>query len=43
MNKNTDFDKDFKPFGTIAFVVILLALTALAWFSIYFLQLDRHA
>jgi hypothetical protein len=33
---------DFKPVGTIAFVVLLLAFTALVWFSIYNLQLERH-
>ena len=33
---------DFKPVGTIAFVILLLAFTALVWFSIYNLQLERH-
>ena len=33
---------DFKPTGTIAFIVLLLAFTALVWFSIYNIQLERH-
>ena len=33
---------DFKPTGTIAFIILLLAFTALVWFGIYSIQLDRH-
>jgi hypothetical protein len=35
-------ETEFKPTGTIAFVILLLVLTALVWFSIYNLQLERH-
>jgi len=38
--KNTD-DEHFKPYGTIAFMVVLLVLTALVWFSVYNIQIDR--
>ena len=33
---------DFKPTGTIAFIILLLAFTALVWFGIYNIQLERH-
>ncbi len=38
--KNTN-DEHFKPTGTIAFMVVLLILTALVWFSVYYIQIDR--
>ena len=38
--KNTN-DEHFKPYGTIAFMVLLLILTALVWFSVYYIQIDR--
>jgi uncharacterized iron-regulated membrane protein len=34
-------DEHFKPYGTIAFMVLLLILTALVWFSVYYIQIDR--
>lgn len=34
-------NEEFKPYGTIAFMVVLLFLTALVWFSVYFIQIDR--
>jgi len=39
-NKNTN-GEHFKPYGTIAFMVVLLILTALVWFSVYYIQIDR--
>ncbi|WP_426667882.1 cytochrome c oxidase subunit 2A [Mucilaginibacter sp. McL0603] len=41
MNEEIE-ETEFKPTGTIAFVILLLAFTALVWVSIYNLQLDRH-
>jgi hypothetical protein len=35
-------DKEFKPTGTIVFMILLLALTAAVWFSVYNLQTERH-
>jgi hypothetical protein len=35
-------EKHFVPVGTIVFITLLLALTALIWFSLYNLQLERH-
>jgi hypothetical protein len=34
--------ENFVPVGTIVFITLLLALTALIWFSLYNLQLERH-
>ena len=34
--------KDFKPYGAIAFFLLLLALGAIIWFSIYNIQIERH-
>jgi len=39
-NKNTN-DGHFKPYGTIAFMVLLMILTALVWFSVYYVQIER--
>lgn len=35
-------ETEFKPYGTIAFIVILIILAILVWFSVYNLQLERH-
>ena len=35
-------EKEFKPIGTMVFIVLLLFLTALVWFSVYNLQIERH-
>jgi len=35
-------EKEFKPKGTIVFMLLLLALTAAVWFSVYNLQIERH-
>jgi len=35
-------EEHFVPIGTIVFITLLLALTALIWFSLYNLQLERH-
>ncbi|MDR3711190.1 MAG: hypothetical protein P4L51_00115 [Puia sp.] len=40
--QNTSDPEDFKPRGTIAFVILLLLLTGAVWYSIYALQLERH-
>jgi hypothetical protein len=42
MDENLKEIPEFKPTGTIAFVILLLLFTALVWFSIYNLQLERH-
>jgi hypothetical protein len=39
MSDNTD---DFKPYGAIAFFILLVAFGALIWFTIYNIQLERH-
>lgn len=35
-------DDDFKPVGAIVFFLLLIALAALIWFSIYNIQVERH-
>jgi hypothetical protein len=40
-NKDNHTDDNFKPYGTIAFMVLLLILTAIVWFSVYKIQIDR--
>ncbi|MVT43552.1 cytochrome c oxidase subunit 2A [Chitinophaga oryziterrae] len=44
MNTDThsDIERDFKPKGTIVFIILLLMFTVLLWFSVYNLQLERH-
>lgn len=42
MKNTTEFDKNYKPVGTVAFVILLLLLTGAVWYSIYALQLERH-
>ncbi|WP_281766083.1 cytochrome c oxidase subunit 2A [Neptunitalea lumnitzerae] len=37
-----ELDEHFKPYGTIAFIVILIFLAIMVWFSVYNLQLERH-
>jgi|GEM_PF-3586031 hypothetical protein len=37
-----DDDQNFKPTGAIVFFILLIAMGALIWFSIYDLQLSRH-
>jgi hypothetical protein len=32
----------FTPKGTMAFMILLLLLTAAVWFSVYNIQLERH-
>ena len=34
-------DEKFIPRGAIAFFILLIALSAVIWFGIYFLMLDR--
>ncbi len=38
----SEIEKNFKPKGTIAFIVLLLILAAMVWFSVYNLQIERH-
>lgn len=38
----SDVEKNFKPKGTIAFLVLLLILTAMVFFSVYNLQIERN-
>jgi len=35
------FAHNFKPRGTIAFIVLLLILAVIIWFSVYNLQVER--
>ncbi|WP_165813839.1 hypothetical protein [Terrimonas sp.] len=39
---HTDVERHFKPTGTIAFLILLLLLTVVIWFSVYNLQVERH-
>ncbi|CDT01615.1 cytochrome c oxidase subunit 2A [Sphingobacterium sp. PCS056] len=41
MDTKSTNDEQFKPYGTIAFMVVLFILTALVWFSVYYIQIDR--
>lgn len=36
-----ELEENFKPTGTIAFIVLLLLLTAMVWFSVYNLQIEK--
>ncbi len=38
----SEIEKNFKPKGTIAFIVLLLLLAAIIWFSVYNLQIELH-
>lgn len=38
----SEIEKNFKPKGTIAFIMLLLLLAAIIWFSVYNLQIERH-
>lgn len=42
MSKMSQPEENFKPSGTIAFVILLLLLTGLIWYAIYFLEVQRH-
>ncbi len=35
-------DENFKPIGAIVFFLLLIVLSALIWFSIYNIQVERH-
>lgn len=35
-------DDNFKPKGAIVFFLLIIALAALIWFSIYNIQIERH-
>ncbi|MFT4203633.1 MAG: hypothetical protein QM610_06915 [Chitinophagaceae bacterium] len=35
-------DDNFRPIGAIVFFLLLIALSALIWFSIYNVQVERH-
>jgi hypothetical protein len=37
----SEFDKNFKPKGAIAFFVLLIILGGIIWYGIYFLMLSR--
>ncbi|WP_373876994.1 cytochrome c oxidase subunit 2A [Neptunitalea chrysea] len=37
-----ELDTSFKPYGTIAFIVILVFFAIMVWFSVYNLQIERH-
>ena len=41
MNKEKQFDENFKPKGAIAFFILLVLLGLAIWFSIYYLMLAR--
>jgi hypothetical protein len=41
-NRKNDGQQSFRPYGTIAFMILLLMLTAIVWFSVYYIQVDRH-
>ena len=41
MDNKITTDEDFKPYGTIAFMVLLMILTALVWLSVYYVQIER--
>ncbi|WP_255478200.1 hypothetical protein [Rhizosphaericola mali] len=44
MDKEHDsFDENFRPKGAIVFFLLLLLLSALVWFGIYNIQLERHS
>lgn len=34
-------EDEFRPYGTIVFMTLLLLLTAVVWFSVYYIQIDR--
>lgn len=34
--------EDFKPKGTIVFMLLLLVLTVVIWLGVYNLQIERH-
>ncbi len=36
-----DVEANFRPVGTIAFIALLLGLTAMVWFSVYNLQIEK--
>lgn len=38
---NDKENESFKPYGTIVFMTLLFILTALVWFSVYYIQIDR--
>lgn len=41
-NQDKKDDEHFVPIGTIVFITLLLALTAVIWLALYNLQLERH-
>ncbi|HEV3411932.1 MAG TPA: hypothetical protein VG101_05605 [Puia sp.] len=41
-NRENDSQQTFRSYGTVAFMILLLTLTAIAWFSVYYIQIDRH-
>ena len=41
MDNKITSDEHFKPYGTIAFMVLLMILTALVWLSVYYVQIER--
>jgi len=41
-DSQAEIEKNFKPIGTIAFLILLLILAAMVWFSVYNLQIERH-
>ena len=38
---NTDQEKKFIPKGAMAFFILLVVLTLLFWYGIYFLMIER--
>jgi hypothetical protein len=42
MEDTSHSEDDFKPTGTMAFVILLLLLMGLIWYGIYYIQLERH-
>ena len=41
-NQKKNENEYFVPVGTIVFITLLLALTAIIWLALYNLQLERH-
>jgi hypothetical protein len=40
-DKESVFDRNFKPKGAIAFFILLVILGMIIWYGIYFLMLER--
>lgn len=40
-DKIVEIEENFKPYGTIAFIIVLLVLAGIIWFSVYNIQVER--